>query len=156
MITACNNERHAALIALCGLVGLRISEALAVRPSHFDLHKMQLVVLGKGDKERIVPISPEAWEVLQYPTTRAFCNGNALVVGMQDRAARAMVTRVAKAAKLQRRVSSHDLRATFATEVYNKTLDQRLVQILLGHASSATTEIYVGRTTDQLKAGVVL
>jgi site-specific recombinase XerD len=158
MIEVCKDERHAALVALCGLCGLRIAEALAVKATDFDFHEMTLTIRGKGDKTRMVPVSSYAWSILQRPVARAYCVSDdaAPVVGLQDRFARALVTRLAERARLKRHVSSHDLRATFATEVYNKTLDQRLVQMLLGHASGTTTELYIGRTADQMKVGVEL
>lgn len=156
MILHANNDRHAALVALCGLCGLRIAEALAVKPSDFDLHDMTLTVRGKGDKERVVPVSTYAWSVLQIPVTRAFCDGDCEVVGLKDRFARALITRLGIRAGLKRHVASHDLRATFATAVYDKTQDQRLVQVLLGHASGTTTEIYIGRSDAQMKNGVEL
>jgi site-specific recombinase XerD len=156
MILHAHDERHAALIALCGLCGLRIAEALEVRASDFDLHHMTLTVRGKGDKQRIVPVSTYAWDVLQRPVARSFCASDKPVIGLQDRHARAIVTRLGIKAGLVRHVASHDLRATFATAVYDKTQDQRLVQLLLGHASGSTTEIYIGRTFDQMKAGVEL
>lgn len=156
MIAAASNEQQAALVALCGLCGLRVAEALSVRPSHFDLDEMLLTVHGKGDKRRIVPVSTLAWKVLQRPVTRAYVRGDEPVVGLKDRFARATITRLGNKARLRRSVASHDLRATFATEVYNKTLDQRLVQELLGHASGVTTEIYIERNREQLKAGVEL
>lgn len=156
LIEVAENERYKALIALCGLCGLRIGEALSTPPTAFDLSIMKLLIRGKGDKERIVPVSDMAWEVLQAPVTRAWINQAPFVVGMQDRAARAGITRLGEKAGLKRSISSHDLRATFATEVYNKTKDQRLVQYLLGHASGATTEIYIGRSWEQLREGVQL
>jgi site-specific recombinase XerD len=57
---------------------------------------------------------------------------------------------------LRRHVSSHDLRATFATAVFDKTLDQKLVQDLLGHAYGSTTELYLGRSMHQFRNGVEL
>lgn len=156
MIACANNERHAALVALCGLCGLRIAEALAVKPADFDLHTMMLTVYGKGEKARLVPVSNIAWEILQIPVTRAYVNGGGQVVDLKDRFARALITRLGERAGLRRHVASHDLRATFATEVYDRTLDQRLVQELLGHASGVTTELYIGRTNAQLHAGVEL
>lgn len=156
MIAAANNERHKALIALCGLCGLRIAEALAVRPSHFNLDDMLLEVRGKGDKTRMVPVSTEAWEVMQSAVTRAFCNGDQLVVGLKDRYARALVTELGERANLKRPVSSHDLRATLATSVFDKCLDQRVVQLILGHASGSTTELYIGRSAAQMREAVEL
>lgn len=157
MISYAGNERQAALIALCGLCGLRIAEALTVKPSDFDLHSMFLIVRGKGDKQRKVPVSRQAWQVLHKPVLEAYCEGNDReIVRLQDRHARAIVTALGVKAGLRRRVSSHDLRATFATEVYNRTKDQRLVQVLLGHASGTTTEIYIGVTDEKMHDGVEL
>lgn len=156
MILHANQESHVALVALCGLCGCRVSEALAVKPSDFDLNEMTLAVFGKGEKVRIVPVSSLAWEYLQRPVVRAFCDSGREVVGLKDRHARAIITRLGVRAGLKRSVASHDLRATFATAVYDKTQDMRLVQILLGHASVSTTEIYVGRTGQQMREGVEL
>jgi integrase len=156
MVEKANDDRHKALLALCGLCGLRVAEALNVRPSHFDLETMDLWIRGKGNKERKVPVSPEAWEILQPAVGRAYCNGNDLVVGLKDRFARALITTTAQRAGLKRRVASHDLRATFATAVYDNTRDQRLVQVLLGHASGTTTEIYIGVSDDTMRQGVRL
>lgn len=155
LIAVTNNEKQKALVALCGLCGLRVAEALAVEPENFDLQFMRLLVRGKGDKMRVVPISPEAWEILSRPVTRAFVAGSrAPVVGLKDRFARRVITELGTRAGLQRHISSHDLRATFATEVYNNTLDIRLVQELLGHASSQTTELYTGVHQDKLREAV--
>lgn len=156
MISHAKKPEHAALVALCGLCGLRVAEALAVRPSHFNLDEMMLTIRGKGDKTRRVPVSTQAWEVLIGPVTRSFCNGDALVVGLKDRFARTVITNLAVKAGLERHVATHDLRATFATAVYDKTMNPRLVQELLGHASGKTTEIYIGLTNHTLHDGVNL
>lgn len=156
LIAATNNDKQKALLALCGLCGCRVGEALAVRPSHFDLNTMQLTIRGKGDKTRRVPVSPEAWEVLSHPVALAFVSGDALVVGLTDRFARRVVTDLGVKAQLKRSISSHDLRATFATAVYDKTKDVRLVQILLGHASSDTTQLYLGIDQAKLTEAVKL
>lgn len=154
LIDTARNEKQKALVCLCGLCGLRVSEALKVRPSHFDLHDMTLHVYGKGDKERIVPVSQKAWEVLATPVTRAFCDGDRLVVSLQDRFARRVITELGKRAGLRRQISSHDLRATFATEVHNQTRNIRVVQELLGHSSVRTTEVYTGVALDQMRKAV--
>lgn len=158
MIAQANNEHQRALVAACGLCGMRIAEALSIKASDFNTQTENITVLirGKGDKQRRVPVSNLAWEYLKMPVFRSFCNGDTRVIPMQDRNARAIITRLASKAELVRRVASHDLRATFATAVYDKTLDQRLVQELLGHSSGAQTEIYIGRTVNQLRAGVEL
>lgn len=156
MIYYANRPNHKALIALCGLCGLRVAEALDVRPSHLDFQTMMLTVRGKGDKTRVVPVSAEAWEVVKVPFATAFCRDDALVVGLKDRFARKLITTVGARAMLCRSVASHDLRATFATAVFDKTKDQRVVQELLGHASGATTELYIGVTQAKMRAAVEL
>ena len=154
LIDVATNEKQRALVALCGLMGLRIAEALAIKASNFDLQTMMLSVRGKGDKTRLVPVSEVAWEVLALPVAHSFVNGNAPVVGLKDRFARRIVTELGVRAGLERHISSHDLRATFATAVYNKSLDQRVVQELLGHSSGSTTEVYIGRSANQMRAAV--
>lgn len=155
LISVASNDNQRSLIVLCGMVGCRIAEALAVKPMHFDLQRRDLLILGKGDKQRIVPVSQQAWDYLQTPVVQAFANGTT-VVDLHDRHARKIVTSLGVRAGLQRSISSHDLRATFGTHVYDKTKDIRLVQELLGHASSATTELYVGVTQTALREAVEL
>lgn len=156
MILIAEDPRHASLVALCGLMGLRVAEALTVKPSNFNTERMTLVIRGKGDKEREIPVSHQAWEILQGRVLRAFIAGDEPIVNMCDRTARSTITGLGVKAGICRRVSSHDLRATFGTEVYNNTKDLRLVQILLGHASSRQTEGYVGVSDSALRAGVEL
>lgn len=143
MIEVAKSKQQRAMVALCGMCGCRIGEALAVRPSHIDMRERTLKVFGKGEKIRFVPISPAAWSVLLPAVVEAFSNNDALVVGLQDRVARANITQMGRNAGLVRSVSSHDLRATFATAVHEKTKDARLVQELLGHGDLKTTQIYI-------------
>lgn len=155
MILFAPNHQEAALITLMGLMGLRVGETLFVRCSHFNTQRMMLTVYGKGDKRREVPVSDLAWHHLQEAVLRSYMTDDALLIPFKDRFARACVTRLGRTAGICRRVSSHDLRATFATEVYNKTKDIRLVQMLLGHSSSKQTEVYIGVSEAALKDGVV-
>src|SRR6478752_701308 len=100
---------------------------------------MTVTIKGKGEKIRVVPVSDEAWNVIASRVTNSFCTGDAPVVGLKDRFARRGIKDLGKRAGLQRDISSHDLRATFATAVYDKTKDIRLAQYLLGHFSVETT-----------------
>ena len=156
LIGCTRNEKQKALVALCGLMGCRIAEALAVRPSDFDLHDMTLSIRGKGDKTRIVPVSESAWGVLCSPVTRAFVDGDREVVGLKDRFARRVITTLGERAGLRRAISSHDLRSTFATAVFDKTKDIRVTQELLGHASVSTTELYTLVGMDKMRSAVEL
>jgi site-specific recombinase XerD len=156
LIEVARNEKQKALIALCGLCGLRVAEALAIKPEHFKLEQMMLIVRGKGDKTRVVPVSPEAWGVLAMSVTAAMCDGGREVVDIKDRFARRVITDLGVKAGLRRHISSHDLRATFATAVYDKTQDAMLVRELLGHSSVVTTQLYIGVEMTKLREAVQL
>lgn len=155
MIRKAKNNQQAALVGLCGFVGTRIGEALAIKPDNFDLHEMTLTVRGKGDRTRTVPVSDEAWGAVSSAYVLALTQGEPLIQ-YKDRFARKIITNLGVRAGLSRPVSSHDLRATFATAALNKTGNLRVVQELLGHASSATTEVYTGVMMHQMREAVQL
>lgn len=155
MIQVARTEEQKALIALTGMCGLRISEARSVGPNDFDLHLMTLLVRGKGDKSRIVPVSRNAWSVMCSRVAEAKLNGETTIIRFTDRHARDVVTRLGARARIQRPVSSHDLRATFATLTYrNSGNDIRVVQELLGHASVTQTQLYVGASLEGMRSAV--
>lgn len=153
MIEVAINCEQKALVALMGFVGLRIHEARSMRVEWFNPRTMQLTVRGKGDKFRIVPVSKRAWDVISEAFTKAMV-GDGQLIHYEDRSARKAITTLGVKAGLSRSIASHDLRATFATEVYDRTLNQRLVQELLGHASGTQTEIYIGVTDSSLASAV--
>lgn len=140
-----NQKQDKVVIALCGLAGLRIAEALSVRPCHFNLFDgpWTLEVRGKGDKRRIVPISPELQDILMTTVFQKI-RSNDLLYTCTERNARHMITVVGQHASITRSISSHDLRMTFATHLYGKTKDLRLVQKILGHSDPQTTAKYIG------------
>lgn len=147
------NDQRRALVALCGLCGLRLHEALAVRPKDIDYERRTLSVRGKGDKSRTVPISEQAWESIM-PAVGAAVIYETTLVNLKDRWARQVLTSLARRAGVARAVSSHDLRATLATAAYTQSKDLRAVQELLGHSSSVTTELYTGITSAAMRAAV--
>ena len=156
VVAMCESTQNAylrALFALEGLLGLRISEALSMKPEHFDIENMSMTVRGKGDKTRIVPISTTAWLYIDPAYTLARQQGGKLVK-MSDRGARLAITRTANELGFSKKVSSHDLRATCATAHHNKTGNIRATQELLGHASSHTTETYTLVTEKTIRDGL--
>lgn len=153
LLAVCKTDDQQALVALMGYGGARISEALSSRPVHVDLHDMTIRLLGKGDKERIVPLSSKCWSGIANSYVRAM-DENDRLVRYADRPARKAITRLGAAAGLSRSISSHDLRMTFGTVAFEHTKDLRVVQELLGHNSSSTTEIYTGVTMYRLREGV--
>lgn len=154
MIAATRNPLHKALLALNGLMGLRIEECINVETDHFNLDEMTLTVRGKGDKTRVLPISALAWSHIepQYSWVDAGCR----LIPYSNRGARKAISRHGRRAGLVRHIVSHDLRATFLTAAYNKTKDLRATQELAGHADPKTTMVYTGVTMDAMRAAADL
>lgn len=142
-----------ALYALQGMAGLRISEARSLYHYHFDLDDMTMTVRGKGDKTRIVPIAKSAWPYIKEAYEVSLATG-APLVDLSDRGARKAVTAMGKRLKFKRTISSHDLRATGATYLYDRTKDIRVVQDFLGHSSPVTTQIYTAASMDAMREGL--
>lgn len=155
MIECSKNFEQAAIVALGGFVGCRISESLSLRTTDFDIHSMQVTIRGKGDKTRTVPVSPEAWVNIQSAWVLAHNKQDHQVVSYKDRFARQIVTNLGKRAGLRRPIKSHDLRATFATAALEAAGGNvRVVQELLGHSSVETTEIYTGIQMSAMREAV--
>jgi site-specific recombinase XerD len=129
-------------VALCGLAGLRISEALQLPPEDVDFAHHEILVNGKGQKERLVPMSVRLEDLLLEPVIQARIGGRPTLLTMADRLARRSITRLGKRAGLSQPVASHQLRATFATHLNNNGVPLRTIQEILGHAQVTTTEIY--------------
>lgn len=152
MLHASERAEQRALIALCGLAGLRCHEARGVTPADiYDHNGTMLHVRGKGAKDRRVPLTDVAMSWIVTARDYAIANSQLTVVNMADSTARATIARIGMAV-FGREVPSHDLRATFATAAYRASgNDLRAVQRLLGHASSDTTEAYVGTSRDEMR-----
>lgn len=146
MLTACRaRPHHAGLIALCGHVGVRVGEAIGVRARDVTLATRTLLVpatVAKGGRERSLPLSATAWRYLTPVIGMALEEGDDRLIPWSDSYARRTITMLGVRAGIRRPVSSHDLRATFATHLYNECLDLRAVQEYLGHADSKTTQVY--------------
>lgn len=138
------------VIGLCGLAGLRVSEAVAAKPEDLKVDGT-LYVVGKGARARNVPISDELLDLL-------INSGDDPITGqpfssLSNGYAREAIAIIGEKA-LGKRVPSHDLRATFATALYEKTKDIRLVQSILGHSDPKTTMIYIKVSLDAKRAAV--
>jgi site-specific recombinase XerD len=154
MLRAAAKPDYRVLIGLCGLAGLRVREARAVRHEDFyDDHNGQtwLKVVGKGGVHREVPVSTKLKFLL--PPMKEGGEGMHLVP-LADSGAREAITKTGERAGIQRRVSSHDLRMTFGSALYESCQDIRLVQEILGHARVTTTQLYTG-ISERAKAAAV-
>jgi integrase/recombinase XerC len=146
-------SRDRAVLELFYATGVRVAELAGLSVEDLDLRDGAVRVLGKGSKERIVPVGGKAVRALRaYLGDRAagplFLNprGGRLTVRSLHRIVRGR----ARAAGLSRRVSPHTLRHTFATHLLDAGADLRLIQELLGHARLGTTQKYTHVTTDRL------
>jgi integrase/recombinase XerD len=142
--------------------GLRISELVGLDVDEVDLDEGSVRVMGKGSKERLVPLGRFAVAALESYLTRArpalagSRSGAAVFLNQRGgRLTRQGATRVLKGAAtgagLTKRVTPHTLRHSFATHLLEGGADVRVVQELLGHASLATTQIYTLVTGERLR-----
>lgn len=154
LINVASSDEARALVACLGYQGMRMHEALSQPLSKINFVEGAIEIIGKGDKERRVPITRNGVKYIMPMYVRAMCAGVSNLIGLQDRTARNLITNMGERAGLSRAISSHDLRATFATVVYRDTKDIRLVQVLLGHADINTTQIYIGLTFDQMREAI--
>jgi integrase/recombinase XerD len=154
--------RDRALLETMYACGLRASEAIGLTLSDLDMEAGVLRARGKGDKERLVPIGGSAVTALgDY-----FERGRPRLVGLGDeqrvfvnhrgegltrQGLYKIVRRHARAAGLERPMSPHTLRHTFATHLLAGGCDLRSLQEMLGHADIATTQIYTHLSTDRLR-----
>ena len=155
--------RDRALLELLYGIGARVSEAVSLDVDDLDFDSATVRVLGKGGKERILPLGRYAAEALTAYLTRArpplatkgtgtpavFLNQRGGRLSRQS--AWNIIQAAAKRADLPGHLSPHTLRHSFATHLLDGGADVRVVQELLGHASVTTTQIYTMVTVQQLR-----
>ena len=142
--------RDRAIVALLFSSGLRVSELVSLNLYDVDFEMREVRVIGKGNKERVVPVGSVALEALrQYLQMRPMVKpvDNALFVGnrgkrLTTRLVQSHIKAAAEKEELGGRVTPHKLRHAFATQLLSNGVDMRLVQEMLGHANLATTQVY--------------
>jgi len=155
-------HRDRAMLELLYATGLRVSELINLKQSQVNFNQGVLRIVGKGDRERLIPLGEEAqrWmcrfidgprmEILLerqtdylFPTRRG------------DRMTRQafwhIIKRYAQTAGIGKKLSPHSLRHAFATHLLNRGADLRVVQLLLGHSDLSTTQIYTHVARERLK-----
>lgn len=141
--------------------GIRVGELVGVDSDDVDFISGVLKVLGKGHKERIVPIGEPALEAIRkYIDKRdksrirdkdaVFLNKSGR--RLTDRGVRRIIDKYMRACSIAEHISPHSLRHSFATHLLNRGADLRSVQELLGHMNLSTTQIYTHVTLDRLKS----
>ena len=154
--------RDRTMLELMYATGLRVSELVGLEVSNLNLNQGVVRVLGKGGKERLVPLGAEAIDWLQryYRESRPelLRGGDCKAVfvptrraGMTRQAFWHSIRKYAQQAGISTQVSPHMLRHSFATHLLNHGADLRVVQLLLGHSDLSTTQIYTHIAREGLK-----
>jgi integrase/recombinase XerD len=163
LIACAGNIKHQTALALAYSTGLRVSELLSLKVSDIDSQRMTLrVEQGKGGKDRYAMISPILLERLRvwWRVARAqgkMLNGGWLFPGrdpidpLTAKQLNRAIHEAATLAKIDKRVSMHTLRHSFATHLLEQKVDIRVIQVMLGHKKLETTALYTQVATEVLK-----
>ena len=159
-------HRNRAIIEVLFSCGLRVSELINLKLSNLYIEEQYIRVMGKGSKERLVPISPRALDELNY----WFADRNVMKIkpGEEDYVflnrrgqhltrtmILIMIKRYAVEAGIKKTISPHTLRHSFATSLLEGGADLRAIQAMLGHESIGTTEIYTHIDTSTLRQEIL-
>ena len=159
-------HRNRAIIEVLFSCGLRVSELTNLKLSNLYIEEQYIRVMGKGSKERLVPISPLALDELNY----WFADRNVMKIkpGEEDYVflnrrgqhltrtmILIMIKRYAVEAGIKKTISPHTLRHSFATSLLEGGADLRAIQAMLGHESIGTTEIYTHIDTSTLRQEIL-
>ena len=155
-------HRDRTMLEVLYAAGVRVSELINLKLSQINLNQGVLRIVGKGDRERLIPMGDEAQDWL-----REFIAGPRVEILLErqteylfptrrgDRMTRQafwhIIKRYAKKAGVQKKLSPHTLRHAFATHLLNNGADLRVVQLLLGHSDVSTTQIYTHVARERMK-----
>ncbi len=156
-------SRDRAIMETLYAAGLRVSELVGMDMRDIDFEEEMIKVMGKGSKERIVPLGREAKKaLLHYMNRRAKLLSrnkktseavflNRYAERLSARSVRNIINKYMQAAALTQQISPHTMRHSFATHLLNAGADLRSVQELLGHVKLSTTQIYTHLTRENIK-----
>ena len=155
-------HRDRAMLELLYATGLRVSELINLKQSQINFNQGVLRIVGKGDRERLIPLTDESIRWL-----KEFINGPRMEILLErqtdylfptrrgDRMTRQafwhIIKRYAEKSGIRKKMSPHSLRHAFATHLLNRGADLRVVQMLLGHSDLSTTQIYTHVARERLK-----
>ncbi len=155
-------NRDRAMLELLYATGVRVSELINLKMSQMSLNQGVIRIVGKGDRERLIPLGDEAQDWL-----RDFIDGARIEILLErqtdylfptrrgDRMTRQafwhIIKRYAKKAGVKKKLSPHTVRHAFATHLLNNGADLRVVQLLLGHSDVSTTQIYTHVARERMK-----
>lgn len=163
-ISKSGGMRDKAILELLYATGIRVSELVTLDLQNVDTREGFVKVLGKGNKERIVPMGRNASRSLdmyfpirtgdnrRMPQDEKAVFLNKFGQRLTARSVRNIINKYVQLVAINQKVSPHTLRHTFATHLLNGGADLRSVQELLGHVKLSTTQIYTHVTKDRIKA----
>jgi site-specific recombinase XerD len=163
LIAAARNIKHQVALSVAYGTGLRVSEVVGLKVTDVDSQRMTLrVEQGKGRKDRHAMLSPVLLQRLRSWWRIAHAQGKILPGGwlfpgldpmdpLSTRQLNRAVHAAAEAAGIDKRVSPHTLRHSFATHLLERKVDIRVIQVLLGHKKLETTSVYTHVATDLLR-----
>lgn len=160
------SHRNRAIIEMLYGSGLRVSELVNLRLSDMYLKEGYMRITGKGSKQRLVPVSPVAVKWFGYwleDRNRLDIKPEAVDIAFVNRYGRQLtramiftiIKTLAREAGIQKTISPHTLRHSFATHLLQNGADLRIIQQLLGHESISTTEIYTHVDIQDLREAVL-
>ena len=164
-----NGHRNRAIFEVLYACGLRVSELVNLKRSNLYFHEGYITVVGKGDKERLVPIGSDAMKQVQYyldherKNLKKVLQGNEDFVFINTRGkplSRIWIFLIIKdlceKAAIEKNVSPHTFRHSFATHLIEGGADLKVVQDLMGHESITTTEVYTHLDTEYLRETIIM
>ena len=157
ILTVSKNQKHRAMLSLIYACGLRRSELLNLQPMHVDSKRgLLLIKQSKGKKDRVVPISEKTIEMLRdyykiYRPKVWLFEGEKAGEKYTEQSLQKILKKALQLANIQKPVTLHWLRHSYATHLLESGTDLRYIQELLGHSSSKTTEIYTHVSTKNIQ-----
>ncbi len=160
-------QRNRAILETLYGCGLRVSELTGLRLSHYFPKESILMVTGKGDKQRLVPVGKQALKHIDlylnnYRNQIQAKKGEEDILFLNRRGGRLsrqmifiMIRDYAAKAGIGKKIGPHTFRHSFATHLVQNGADLRAVQEMLGHASITTTELYTHLSTDDLRSAIL-
>jgi len=148
LLKKARNPKHRALLVLLYSAGLRVGEVVRLKPADLDLERgLVRVSRGKGRRDRYTLLARRAVEAVgiyrdAYPTVKWLFPGDRRGRHLTTRSVQRVVKKAAAAAGIEKRVTAHTLRHSFATHLLEGGTNLRIIQELLGHQSARTTQIY--------------